>query len=321
MYRSRTVLTVFTSLLLVLMLGATGWCGGPPSAAERGATPPSQGAPPGPAPVGPAQSSPFVSVSGGGAPGSADGSNASSPNIDLASLGVRETWAWTARAMYATDPLELSVNYFLAEFSGQNSFDQNIFAADGTFLARVGDDVSAYQQLNLLMFNGDIYAFDAPPFKAGLRLQYTQFADTFSIDNSTEGTSTSGSKSYGMYGVGAVGVIDLPMWNRMPYWCRTNIVRPRVNFGMSLGWDFGGEARYYSFDAFLQIFRKKMPYLSTCLTGTSRRRGPSVSGEIGWVYFEIAETQDERVGPAPEDRSDAAHYYVSFPVFRVSLYF
>ncbi len=320
MYRSRTVVTIFTSLLLVFLLGVTGWCGGPPSAAERGATPPSQGAPPGPAPVGQAQPSPFVSVSGGGAPGSADGSNASSPNINLSALGVKETWIWTLRGMYASDPFEFSVNYFMAEFSGQNNLDQTIFAEDGTVLANVGDSVSAYQQLNLLMFNGDVYAFDGPPFKAGLRLQYTQFADTFSIDNSTLSTSTSGGKGYSMYGVGAVGVIDLPMWNRMPYWCRTNIVKPRVNFAASLGWAFGGDARYYSFDAFLQVFRKRMPYLSTCLTDTSRR-GPSVSGEVGWVYFEIAETQEDRVGPTPNDRSTAAHYYVSFPVFRLSLYF
>ena len=319
MYRSRTVLTISASVLLVLLLGVTGWCGGPP-AADRGAAPPSMGVPPGPAPMGPAQPAPFVSVSGGGAPGSADGSNASSPNITLSQLGVKETWAWTLRAMYASSSYEFSANYFLAEFYGDNNFDQTIFAADGSILATVGDDVSAYQQLNLLMFNGDIYAFDGPPWKAGVRLQYTQFADTFSVDNSTRGTSTSGAKSYSMWGIGAVGVIEIPTFRSLPYWCRTDIVKPRINFGATVGWDFGSKARYYAFDAFLQVFRKKLPYLSTCLTG-AKRSGPAFSGEIGWVYFEIAETDEERIGPAPNERSDAAHYYVSFPVFRLSAYF
>jgi hypothetical protein len=337
MYRSRTVLTIFASLLLVLLLGVTGWCGGPPTAAERGATPPSQGAPPGPAPVGPAQSSPFVSVSGGGAPGSADGSNASSPNINLAALGVRQTWAWTARAMYATDPFEFSVNYFLAQFYGSNIFDQTIFAADGSVLANAGDNVSAYQSLNLLTFNFDIYPFSggpryewlvpvveampAPMIDFGFRLQYTQFADSFSVDNSTEGTSTSGSKGYAMFGIGVAGIINIPL-NRMSSWCRrTGIVQPRLNFAASVGTDFGRKARYQSYEAFLQLFRKKMPYLSTCLTGGSVRGGPALSGEVGWVYFEIAETKDEQVGPDQYQRSDAARYSVSFPVFRASLYF
>jgi hypothetical protein len=319
MYRNRTVLSISAGILLVLLLGVTGWCGGPP-AADQGAASQSMGVPPGPVPTGQARPSPFVSVSGGYSPGSVDGSNASSPNMSLSQLGVVEDYAVSGRAMYAFDPVEFSLNWYLAMFSGENEYDQTIFSADGTVLANTGDTVSAEQHLNLLMFNGDVYAFDGPPWKAGVRLQYTQFADTFSIDNSTQGTSSSGAKDYSMFGIGAVGVFDLSAFNRLPHWCRTNVVKPRINIGATIGWDFGGEARYYAFDAFLQVFRKKMSYLSTCLTG-AKRSGPALSGEVGWVYFEITETDEERVGPAPDDHSDVAHYYVSFPVFRLSLYF
>ena len=308
MSRSRHTLTLSIATLLVLLLAAAGWCGGPVSPAGQGAsqfTPRGFGG--GSTGDGAGSGSSF-NVSGGAGSGGSNGVDSGSPWVNFSSLGISRAFAYNIRGVYTPvrvlPNVNISIDYTNMHFYGSTN---NYSGGFHPILAN-GQGADATLDIGLLSVTGDylpVVGNDA--LTAGPRLQWLLLSDTFQLTNTTTNASGTDTKSKSMYGIGFAGKID---FSRLTGGGR-GIIDPYVKFAASIGQ--GEDVRYGIYDT----------------TGSGFWRFPrlGLGVDIGWIHYGFASfgKEDETFFPPPPPgsviRSQNMNYHLDVPYVRGTVTF
>ncbi len=209
MSRSRHLLSLSIATLCVLMLSAVAWCGGPVDAVSRGAGTQYSGLGDGGfGDSGGAGNGLSMSASGGLSNG--NGVDSQSPWINFDALNMRNGYSWGVRAAYV--PVGFTSNFrIIGDFTRAYLFGSGTYptgSAPHPILV-AGSEAGGRLDITLLTVNVD---YDLSSFlshsamKFGPRLQYLNYSDTFTLWGPV--LSDTANKAYGMFGIGAFGMID-----------------------------------------------------------------------------------------------------------------
>jgi len=283
MSKSRHFSVLSIAALFVLLLAATGWCGGPVDA-SRG-----QAAPMGPW-GGTTQAAPTqtaFNLSGGVGSGNANGVDSASPWVNFASLGIHNAFAWNVRGTYTPVRLfpnvRIGLDYMNVKFTGSTN---NYTGAWHPILLN-GQGAEGRLDLGLWSLTGDWM----PPLvnnaiTIGPRVQWMLLNDRFELTNTTTNNSGVDNKTRSMYGIGFAGVIDFARLAGGGM----GMIDPYIKFAASVG--AGAKVRYYNYEIFVSIFKGDGSY-DTMSSGFWRFPRLGVGVDLGYVHYGFASYDEE----------------------------
>jgi len=321
MSRSRHTLTLSIATLLVLLMAAAGWCGGPVGPAGPGAN---QAAPRGfggGATGDGAGGSPAFNVSGGFGSGGSNGVDSGSPWVNFSSLGISNAFAYNVKGVYTPVRVLPNVNigfdYTYMHFTGST----NNYSGGWHPILANGQGADATLDIGLWSVTGDYLPVIANnAITAGPRLQWLLLTDNFQLTNTTTNVSGNDTKSKSMYGFGFAGKID---FSRLAGG-GGGVIDPYVKFAAAIGQ--GADVRYFTYEIFASIFKGDGIYDTT---GSGFWRFPrlGVGIDIGWVHYGFASfgKEDETYLPPPPPgsiiRSQNMNYHLDVPYVRGTVTF
>lgn len=325
---SRSVVLLALASVLVVMLAAAGWCGGPVTGAPgAGYQPDSRFIPRGD--TGPATGGGF-SLTGGIGSGSVNGSNGKSPWVELSDLGFKSNVVWSGRARFEPsmfglglgingDILYTQLNGSKSSYSGDYS-DANIFV--------MGSSLDSKLDVTLISVTADIGLARSYLGRSGIaigpRVGWTQYVDRFEVKNETLHRSDSSNRSIAMITAGLAGRVSLKTLaglGDLPGPAKG--VAPVVS-GLFMIGDAKG-MRYYQWEAFVGIFATS---LSGAFDGfpvalpTSMAFTPSIGVELGWVHYDFYQkNSEEGLYLGVWSRDSNARYRLDVPTVRAVVAF
>ncbi len=283
-----------------------------------------------------AQDGQGFTVSGGISPAAAHGTIGTSPEMNLAAVGIRAATTYHARFSYPV-PLEfmrtrlrLTAEFHGASFSGEAVYSGNQpWTAGETPPFRgiwYGDHLESQLDLNWTLLSADVLfrtyeVGGLGRFYLGPRLQGFIYNDTFTIDNRggsgvTQVRTYEQTRDYTMVGLGVAGSLGLEG------------LAPGGFRGLSPSLNFAGAScrcagmKAYTSEVFLTLaFRPSATFVRGARGGFPL---PGLSLEVGYAYTSVIETNEEITGfggPDRRPRTDAARYQVGAPTLRVQLAF
>lgn len=317
---SRSVVLLALASVLVLMLGAAAWCGGPvtPRAPGFGQQP---GMPPG---VGGDAGPGNLQVSGSIGSASVNGSNGKSPWVNFSEVGINSAVAWGAGArfeprMFGVD-LGINADILYTHFTGSES---NITGVPGSLVLLPSTSVDATFNLTVLSVTGDLgltTSFLGPcsAIRIGPKLGWIQYIDRFRVENNTTGRDGSSNRSIAMFTAGLVGRVDLLALSGagMPFTTPYGSVRPILSAEASLAG--GDDMRLYKWEVFLKIFQTARDNALLSYVGTLPVAPPTLAVEIGWVRYDFDQTYHEEgfVAGIGAIRDSNANYRIDIPTIK-----
>lgn len=316
---SRSVVLLALASVLVLMLSAAAWCGGPvtpraPGFGQQPGMPPGGEAVPG-----------NLQVWGSIGSATVNGSNGASPWVNFSSLGMESDVAWGAGGrfeprMFGVD-LGINADILYTHLTGS---EDHIAGVPGSLALVPGTSVDTRFDVTVISVTGDLgltTAFLGPSsaIRIGPKLGWTQYIDRFEIENNTTGVNDTSNRSIAMFVAGLVGKVDLLALSGgvgMPFTTPYGSVRPVLYAEASIGG--GDEMRFYKWDVFLKIFQTAgdSPLLS--YVGVLPVAAPTLAVEIGWVRYDFDQTSREE-GFVPGIgwiRDSNANYHIDIPTVK-----
>lgn len=318
MSKSRHILVLSLTTLFVLTLGTLGWCGGPvgPSPAPRVEQSTPQGFAGGVA-EGAARGGFSMSANAGTA--NVNGVDGTSPYVDFNSLmnSGRGQLALTFKASYVP---KLAPNFKITGqwvTGGWGGWTQNYSGPPNPYLV---NGLSAGCKLNLNLYSlraeYDVNCYDA--VNIGPRIEWLQYADTFTLYGPDYGAITSPSSSKGhsfaMFGLGFAGCIKFAKL------AGDFGFSPTVNFSAMLG--AGSKMDYWSWDVYVTVFKHKREQPSRFWPFTAS------IWDLGYAQYTFRyKSQDDPIWVAAPDGyagwvpGDAVRYTLGLPSARVTFAF
>lgn len=250
MSKSRHILVLSITTLFILLLGVSGWCGGPVAPGRTGADQSApQSAPRLAMGDGATQSGGF-SLSGTAGSSSANGVDSVSPYVNLGSLGIQNAFTYGVRAAYVPrrfPSLRVIGDYLEMHFKGSTGFYNS--SAWHPILNN-GQGAEGKLDVGIWSLTGDFLpSLAGRGIVFGPRLQVMLHNDNFQITNTTTNTSGSGNASSCMYGAGFAGKFD---FNEISGMHMGHMV-PYLDVSASLG--TSSKMRYYTWEVAVSIFR------------------------------------------------------------------
>jgi hypothetical protein len=288
MSRSRHLLSLSIATLCVLMLAAVSWCGGPVDAVSRGAGAPNFGDG-GFGDSGGAANGLSMSASGGLSSG--NGVDSQSPWINFDSLNMHNGYSYGVRASYI--PVGFASNFRIigdwtkAHLSGSGTYPLGSFPHP---VLVPGMEAGGTLDINLLTVNVD---YDLSSFlsysamKFGPRVQYLNYSDSFFLWGPV--ASDTANKAYGMFGVGAFGIINFGKLAGLGM----GGYSPTLSFACALG---GSKSMWNtSWEVFLSVFNTSSASFLSSMPLT-------VTAEVGYTNYNFKYKEDTVQGillPSP----------------------
>lgn len=241
----------------------------------------------------------------------ASGQNGASPGENLSDTGAGDaTPGYNVSLNYMTErfpvtnaPTKIQAGYTVFNIGGKDPSVYNGGNISGG--AQNGNLVSSKLDLKLANVTGDFGLVAGAAggssgygFNAGPRLQWVQYVDSFTFNNSTLSSSTSRDRNFGMFGVGAFGTMAVPGLNKS-FGGSYGGFSPGVSVAASVGW--GGAMRYTWLEGFLKLYEGSFSE-------------SKVAAEIGWIFLQFKENLDDISAGAVT--SSNASYSVSIPVIK-----
>jgi len=257
MSKSRHMLVLSITTLFVLLLAATGWCGGPvdPSGSRAGADQAGPQGSPGATGDGAARGGGF-SMSGGAGTPTVNGVDGASPYVSFASLmeSGRGQAAFTFKASYVpklAPDFRVTGQWITGGWGGWTA------SYSGPAHPILVNGLSAGCKLNLniwtLRAEYDVNCYDA--VSMGPRFELTQYSDTFTLvgPDTAAGSSETAAKghSYSMLGLGLAGCIN---FNKLVGGGLAGLT-PTLNFVATIG--AGKQMEYSNWDVWVTVFKHK----------------------------------------------------------------
>lgn len=268
-------------------------------------------------------------MSGGLGSGTASGSNGASPNLDFASLNMKEGTVYEGRASYSmplgsAGELRFGADYLTFEADGTTgSYHGDPWGGYGTGV-QMGDHVTSSLETTLYGLTVD-YLVIYPSFsglgalKLGPRIQYFIYHDTMKVHVIPQmglqpALHFSQSRDYGVPGLGVAGSVGLDRVLGYPPGVGTFV--PSVRFAGALS--ESKDMRYKSAEAALNLVMA----LGSGMTGPSGLNA-GVTIELAYIFLDFVEKKDDvtPVGIGEPTRTDKADYRIVGPVVRAGLTF
>lgn len=321
MSRSRHTLTLSIATLLVLLMAAAGWCGGPvgPSGSAANQIAP-RGFGGGATGDGTGGGSSF-NASGGAGSGGSNGVDSGSPWVNFSSLGISRAFAYNFRGVYTPvrvlPNFNISLDYANMHFSGST----NSYSGGWHPILVNGQGADATLDVGLWSVTGDyLPVVGNSGMTVGPRLQWLLLTDTFSLTNTTTNVSGTDNKSNSMYGFGFAAKMD---FSRIAGGGR-GVIDPYVKFAAAIGQ--GANVRYFTYEIFVSLFKGDGIYDTT---GSGFWRFPRLGAgvDLGWIHYGFASfgKDDETFVPPPPPgsviRSQNMNYHLDIPYVRGTVTF
>jgi hypothetical protein len=247
------------------------------------------------------------------------------PWVNYDGVGLRNAFTYSLRGRYEQQVLgvDLAVtgDYLSASFDGQtSSWDGYV----GHPILTSGFPASASLDVRIFTLSGDVGVSQAllgetSPIQVGTRFQWTQYSDSFKLENTRTSLSHTKGRSYGTFGVGLVGLFDVARLSGMMYTDSLGSFRPVVTVVATVG--KGGGMRSFNWEAWLSIFQ----------TGGESRNYfydyvpmPQITAEIGWIRYNFVQTIEQEemlIHTGAVSRDGNANYSLNIPMFRGVLSF
>lgn len=305
---------------MVLVSGAVGWCGGPVTSRAPGADALPPGQQPGPGmSAGDQGGIGALSMSGGAGSSYANGANGVSPWVNYDSVGLRDAFTYALRGRYEPQMfgLNLGINgeYLASNFSGETAHWDGY---TGHPILTSGAGASAKLDISLVTVSADFGVSDlvlgrGSAIQIGPRILWTQYTDTFKLENTRTQSHVQKSRSFAMFGVGLIGVFDLARLSGMSFSSPYGSSSPEFSFVASLA--KGSSMRYYNWEVWLKIFQTSgdAPYYNS----GGYFPMPEIAAEIGWIRYDFDETiEEDTVTQAGLSRDGNANYSLNIPMIR-----
>jgi hypothetical protein len=302
--------------LFLLLLAATGWCGGPVAPSGPQAVPFAPGAPS----SAPTQTA--FNLSGGVGSGNANGVDTTSPWVNLASIGIKDAFAWNVRGTYTPvrylPNVRIGLDYMNVKFTGSTSNYSNSGAWHPILVN--GQGAEGKLDLGIWSLTGDWLPYMVNnAVTIGPRIQWMLLNDRFELTNTTTNASGVGTKTASMFGIGFAGKIDFARLAGGG----GGMIDPYIKFAASVGQ--GAKVRYYSYEIFLSIFKGDGIY-NTESSGFWRYPRLGVGVDLGYVHYGFASHDEDNefyaaAPPGANIRPNNLRYDLGVPYIRGTVTF